>query len=145
MNLPWKSDSEVFAVWSQIENPFRVSVSLSIKLCQHYPSPRDVWFASGKHSACKWTVQFHFVCVCACMHVGDKTRKQLHFKFDHRSFIIKHDEITWLPPRSQAQQLEVLADGSLEGHWDPGTLMFTGRAWSSSSVSSWSCTWNDTT
>lgn len=30
----------------------------------------------------------------------------------------------------------------MEGHWDPGILVFTGQAWSSSSVSSWSCTWN---
>ncbi|KAG7224773.1 hypothetical protein INR49_013485, partial [Caranx melampygus] len=33
--------------------------------------------------------------------------------------------------------LEVLADVGMEGHWDPGILMFTGQAWSSSSVFSW--------
>lgn len=93
----------------------------------------------------------------ACKPWGEKKKEavQQHFKFDHRSFIVKHEynqsictkrlllQITWLPPRGQALQLEVLADvDGMEGCWDPRTLTFTGRAWSSSSVSSWSCTWN---
>lgn len=71
--------------------------------------------------------------------------------FDHRSFIVKHEhnesvctkqllQITRLPSRDQAQQLEVPADVEKKGGGSLVTLMFTGRALSSSSVSSWSCT-----
>lgn len=115
-------------------------VPLSVEPCQHY------------HSLCH-------VCLSKTEPVNLEGKKkeavQQHFKFDHRSFIVKHEynqsictkrlllQITWLPPRGQALQLEVLADvDGMEGCWDPRTLTFTGRAWSSSSVSSWSCTWN---
>lgn len=98
-----------------------------------------------KHSACKWISLSYTLW-------GNKNATRLHFKFDHRSFIVKHEhnqsictkrlllQITWLPPRGRAQQLDFLADVGMEGRWDPQILMFTGPAWSSSSVSSWSCT-----
>lgn len=100
-----------------------------------------------KHCACKWISLSYTLW-------GNKNATRLHFKFDHRSFIVKHEhnqsictkrlllQITWLPPRGRAQQLDFLADVGMEGRWDPQILMFTGPAWSSSSVSSWSCTWN---
>lgn len=98
-----------------------------------------------KHCACKWISLSYTLW-------GNKNATRLHFKFDHRSFIVKHEhnqsictkrlllQITWLPPRGRAQQLDFLADVGMEGRWDPQILMFTGPAWSSSSVSSWSCT-----
>lgn len=98
-----------------------------------------------KHSACKWISLSYTLW-------RNKNATRLHFKFDHRSFIVKHEhnqsictkrlllQITWLPPRGRAQQLDFLADVGMEGRWDPQILMFTGPAWSSSSVSSWSCT-----
>lgn len=108
---------------------------------QRYPSPSENTApVNGYHSA------------ILCGEIKNATR--LHFKFDHRSFIVKHEhnqsictkrlllQITWLPPRGRAQQLDFLADVGMEGRWDPQILMFTGPAWSSSSVSSWSCTWN---
>lgn len=64
-----------------------------------------------------------------CGEIKNATR--LHFKFDHRSFIVKHEhnqsictkrlllQITWLPPRGRAQQLDFLADVGMEGRWDP--------------------------
>lgn len=84
-------------------------------------------------------------------HFEAERRHSHRFMFDHRSFIVKHEhnksvctkqllQITWLPPCGLAPQLEVLADVKMGGGGFPLTLMFTGRALSSSSVSSWSCT-----
>lgn len=62
----------------------------------------------------------------------------------HKSFIVKHEhnqsictkrllfQIVWLPLQIRAQQVEDAGDLK--------TCAFTSPAWSSSSVSSWSCT-----
>lgn len=124
---------QVFAVRSRDGNPPPSTAESAIPL------------PFRKHSACKWISLSYTLW-------RNKNATRLHFKFDHRSFIVKHEhnqsictkrlllQITWLPPRGRAQQLDFLADVGMEGRWDPQILMFTGPAWSSSSVSSWSCT-----